>query len=185
MKIICFAGSTRKDSLNKALAKIIVQHLATRPGIEAQFIDLANYPLPLYDGDLEAEQGLPENALKLKKIFQSADAFVIACPEYNSSITPLLKNTLDWVSRSASKDEKPLSAYTKKKAALVATSPGALGGLRGLVTVRSILGNIGVWVSPTQLAIPKGHEVIVNGQIKDDQTTQSIQRLINDLIDSL
>ncbi len=182
MKILCFAGSARKESFNKALAKIINTMATNIEYVESQFIDLADYSLPLYDGDLESEKGLPDNVIKLKELFKSVDAFIIACPEYNSSITPLLKNVLDWVSRPATKDEPALIAYQGKKAALVSASPGGLGGLRGLVTVRSLLSNIGVWVAPTQVAIPKVHEVIHNAQINDERTLKSLQKMILELV---
>ncbi|MCA9396435.1 MAG: NAD(P)H-dependent oxidoreductase, partial [Candidatus Omnitrophica bacterium] len=91
-----------------------------------------------------------------------------------------LKNTLDWVSRPGSKDEPRLSAYQGKKAALIAASPGALGGLRGLSSVRSILSNIGVWVCPTQLAVPKAHEILKDRIIEDSHTLNSISNLIDD-----
>lgn len=180
MKILCFAGSARKESLNKALASFLSEKLNERSGVDSQFIDLADYEMPIYNGDLEAECGLPESAVKLKQLFRNSDALLIACPEYNSSVTPLLKNTLDWVSRPGSKDEPRLSAYQGKKAALVAASPGALGGLRGLGPVRSILSNIGVWVCPTQLAVPKAHEILKSGMIEDSHTLNAISNLIDD-----
>lgn len=180
MKILCFAGSVRKQSLNKMLAAFISDKLNERNGIDSRFIDLADYEMPIYNGDLEAENGLPENAVRLKELFRSSDALLIACPEYNSSIAPLLKNTLDWVSRPGSKDEPRLSAYQGKKAALIAASPGALGGLRGLSSVRSILSNIGVWVCPTQLAVPKAHEILKDRIIEDSHTLNSISNLIDD-----
>src|SRR5437660_769473 len=138
-KILAFAGSAKKDSYNKKLVAIAVEG-ARAAGAEVTLIDLKDYPLPIMDEDLEKE-GTPANATKLKELFKAHDALLIASPEYNSSITPLLKNTIDWVSRPAP-GEKPLAAYTGKVALLIAASPGGFGGLRGLVTVRSILGNI-------------------------------------------
>ena len=146
VKILAFAGSTRRDSWNKKLLHIAIQS-ARSAGAQVTLIDLKDFPLPLYDGDLEATAGVPENALKLKELFKSHQGLLLACPEYNSSITAVLKNTLDWVSRPVP-DEPPLAAFKGKVVTLISASPGALGGLRGLVHVRAILGNIGCIVLP-------------------------------------
>ena len=138
---------------------------------------MAEYPLPLYDGDLESRDGLPTNAAKLKRLFLDHDGLMIASPEYNSSITPLLKNTIDWVSRPAD-GEGPLAAYKNKVAVLMAASPGGLGGLRGLVHVRAILQNIGVIVLPDQRAVSgAGNAFDETGQLKDEKLRQSVQGL--------
>ena len=97
-KILAFAGSTRAGSLNKLLLRTAVQG-AEAAGASVTVIDLADFRIPLYDGDLEAESGLPENAEKLQNLFLEHNGLLIAAPEYNSSITPVLKNTFDWVSR--------------------------------------------------------------------------------------
>src|SRR5262249_55493848 len=147
-RILAFAGSLRKDSYNKKLVQIAVA-AARRAGAEATCIDLRDYPLPIYDGDLEAASGIPDNAQKLKKLFLEHDGLLLSCPEYNSSITAVLKNTIDWVSRPLP-NEANLACFVGKIATLMSASPGALGGLRGLVHVRSILGNINVIVLPEQ-----------------------------------
>ena len=144
-KILAFAGSTRTDSLNKKLVKIAANG-AKNVGAEVTFIDLRDYPMPLYDGDLEAKEGLPPNALKLKEIFWQHQGFLIASPEYNSSYSGVLKNTIDWLSRPASSDEPGLSCFVGRVAAIMSTSPGALGGLRGLAALRQLLENIQVIV---------------------------------------
>lgn len=165
-RILAFAGSVRRQSFNRRLVSLAAE-LVKGAGGQVTLIDLKDYPLPLFDQDLEQEQGHPENMKKLKQLFLDHDGLLIASPEYNSSITPLLKNTIDWVSRQA-EGEPPLSAYRGKVAALVSASPGALGGLRGLVHLRSILGNIGVIVLPGQLAIPRAHEAFnEEGTLKD------------------
>ncbi len=177
IKILAFAGSSRKDSWNKKIGRIAADG-AREKGAEVTWIDLKDYPMPIMDQDLEAASGLPENAKKLKKLFIEHDGLLLACPEYNSSITPLLKNTLDWISRAESKDETPLAAYQNKAAALVAASPGALGGLRGLVTVRSILGNIGVIVLPGQIAVSKVHEALDSaGKLKDPKQESAVKQI--------
>jgi chromate reductase, NAD(P)H dehydrogenase (quinone) len=155
-RVLAFAGSTRKESFNKKLVRIAAQ-AARAAGVEVSLIDLKDFPLPLFDQDFEVEHGMPENGAKLKKFFIEHEGLLIAAPEYNSSITGVLKNAIDWVSRPAA-GEPPLVAFTGKVATLMSASPGALGGLRGLVHVRSILGNIGVIVLPGQIAIAKARE---------------------------
>src|SRR5277367_3941186 len=175
-KILCFAGSLRRDSFNKKLVKIAMA-AGKDAGAEVTYLDLRDIPLPVFDEDLEKEEGLPANAKQLKQLMKSHQGFLISCPEYNSSITGALKNAIDWASRPAA-DEKPLECFTGKVAGLMAASPGALGGLRGLVTVRSILGNIGVIVIPDQVAIPKAFEAFADdGSLKD----QTHQKQIKDL----
>jgi chromate reductase, NAD(P)H dehydrogenase (quinone) len=151
-RILAFSGSSRTESYNQRLVKIAAQAAEDR-GAEVTLICLGDYPIPLFDQDAEKDFGPPQNATRLKELFLRHDGLLIACPEYNSSITPLLKNTIDWVSR-AGLGEPPLAAYRGKTAAILAASPGALGGLRGLVHVRAILGNIGVTVLPDQVAVP-------------------------------
>lgn len=181
-KILAFAGSTRTASYNKQLVRHAAA-VATAAGAEVTLLDLRDYPLPLFDGDLEDQQGLPENAKKLKTIFRAHDALLIASPEYNSSITAVLKNTLDWVSRAESDDEPALIAYRGKVATLLSASPGALGGLRALVHVRAILGNIGVIVLPDQVAIPKAHEAFdTNGGLKDERTAKQVAQVAQGLV---
>jgi chromate reductase, NAD(P)H dehydrogenase (quinone) len=165
-RILAFAGSLRKDSYNKKLVQIAVQG-ARRAGAEVTHIDLKDYPLPIYDGDIEATSGIPENGLKLKKLFAEHDGLLIAAPEYNSSISAVLKNTIDWVSRQLP-GEPSVASFIGKSAILMSASPGGLGGLRGLVHVRSILGNINVIVLPEQLAIGRAHEAFnADGSLKD------------------
>lgn len=153
-KILAFAGSTRTDSFNKRLIKIAVAG-ARSAGAEVTELDLGDLPLPLYDGDLEVCEGLPANACKLKNLLLRHQGLLIASPEYNSSISGVLKNAIDWASRPASPDEPILACFVGKVAALMSASPSVLGGLRGLVHVRAILQNIRVTVLPNQVTIPK------------------------------
>lgn len=124
-KILFLAGSARKDSLNKKLAKVAYE-LAIEQGADATFIDLKDYPLPIYDADDEVAGGLPENAIKLKALFVEHSGIFIASPEYNSSFSALLKNTIDWISRPHTEKERPLSAFADKVAGLASTSPLSL-----------------------------------------------------------
>jgi len=175
-RILAFAGSLRKDSYNKKLVKIAAD-AARRAGADVTLIDLKDFPLPIYDGDIEEASGIPENGLKLKKLFVEHDGLLLSCPEYNSSITAVLKNTIDWVSRPQS-GEASLVAFTGKAAVLMSASPGALGGLRGLVHVRSIFGNINVIALPDQLAISKAHEAFnTDGSLKDAKMQAGIEGL--------
>src|SRR5579871_4657829 len=155
-KILAFAGSTRSESYNKKLVRTAAD-AARSAGADVTLLDLRDFAMPIYDGDLEAREGLPENARKFKAQMLAHQGLLLSCPEYNSSITAVLKNTIDWASRPLP-GEAPLACFTGKVAALLAASPGSLGGLRGLVSVRSILGNIGVLVLPDQVAIVKAHE---------------------------
>lgn len=184
-KILAFAGSTRSGSFNKQLIRVAAD-AARAAGAEVTLLDLRDLPLPLFDGDLETEHGLPDNAKKLKTLFRDHDAFLISAPEYNSSITGVLKNALDWASRSETDDALELAAYRGKAAALLSASPGALGGLRGLVHLRAILGNIGVIVLPDQVALPKAHEAFdAAGQLKDERPAKQVTALAQGLVSFL
>ena len=151
-KILAFSGSIRRDSWNRKLIQAAVD--ATRAaGGAVTLIDLADYPLPLYNGDLEDRDGLPDDALRLKALFKEHDALLIASPEYNSSMPPLLKNTIDWVSREW-QGESGLVPYQNKVAAILAASPGQFGGMRMLPHLRQILNTLGVLVLPGQFSLP-------------------------------
>ncbi|MCK5828841.1 MAG: NAD(P)H-dependent oxidoreductase [Methylococcales bacterium] len=182
VKILFLAGSVRKQSINKKLAKLAA-NIAEERGAEITVIDLKDYEMPLYNGDFEMEQGIPENAKKLKQVFIDHDGFFIASPEYNSSYSALLKNTIDWMSRADKKNETPLIAYKGKVAALGATSPGALGGLRGLVSLRMLLSNMGVTVIPSQVAISAGFKAFDSeGKLVDEGNTSRLQATIDELL---
>jgi NAD(P)H-dependent FMN reductase len=145
------------------------------------YVDLRDIPMPLYDGDLEAEQGIPENAKKFKALLLDHDGVLISAPEYNSSISGVLKNAIDWASRPLP-GEAPLACFAGKVAVLMSASPGALGGLRGLVAVRSLLSSIRVIVLPDQIAVPKAHEAFdTDGKLKDHKQQASIESLGRDL----
>ncbi len=175
-KILAFAGSTRIDSYNKKLVQVAAGG-ARKAGAEVTFLDLRDLPLPLFDEDLEAKEGTPNNARRLKELLIAHDGFLIASPEYNSSLTAVLKNAIDWASRSA-EGEPPLAAFSGKVAAIMSASPGALGGLRGLVHLRSILGNIRVLVIPDQIAVGKAYEAFnLNGSLKDETQQASVEKL--------
>ncbi len=162
-KILAFAGSTRRGSWNRSLIRIAAAG-AREAGAEVTLIELEDYSLPLFNQDDEAAKGLPPAGRKLKDLFLSHQGLLIASPEYNSSVTALLKNTIDWVSRPV-EGQPPLAEFADKSAVIMSASPGSLGGLRGLVHLRAILGNIGVIVLPATLSISGAHQAFA-----DDET---------------
>ena len=173
-RILAFAGSARKDSFNVKLVNIAAAG-ARAAGAEVTVLDLNDFPMPLFNQDLEAADGAPPQASRLKEIMRAHGGLLIASPEYNSSISPLLKNTIDWVSRPAD-GEQMLAAYQGKVAGLMSASPGRLGGLRGLVHLRSILSNIGVLVIPDQVAVGEaGAAFDDSGDLVDNRRRASVQ----------
>lgn len=185
IKIVAFAGSTRKDSLNKKLVKAAAAG-ARAAGAEVTFIDLADFPMPFYDGDLEGASGMPEKAQAFKKLLVEADGFLISSPEYNSTFSGVLKNAIDWASRAEKADEKPLAAFAGKYAAIMAASPGALGGLRGLYPLRELLQNIQVTVIPAMQAVGSAMTVFADdGSIKDEKTAANVAGLGSQLVSVL
>ena len=155
-RILAFGGSLRRGSFNKLLVRVAAEG-ARAAGAEVTLLDLRELPMPVYDADIETEHGIPENGKRLKALMKEHDAFLISTPEYNSSIPGGLKNAIDWASR-PEPGERELACFEGKVAGLLAASPGALGGLRSLLTLRAILANIRVLVIPQQLALPKAHE---------------------------
>lgn len=176
-RILVFGGSLRRDSFNQKLAAIAAEG-AREAGAEVTVIALRDFPMPVFDQDLEDASGKPEAAARLKALFKEHDGLLIASPEYNSSITAALKNAIDWVSRVDSDDEPMLSALSGKAAVLCAASPGALGGLRGLVHLRSILGNIGITVLPDQIAVGNAYQAFADdGSLTDSKQTAKVKAL--------
>ncbi|MFQ3250032.1 MAG: chromate reductase [Glaciecola sp.] len=183
-KILAFAGSGRKHSYNFSIAKCAAQG-AQIEGVEVTVIDMSEFDMPIFNEDLEAEVGLPENAKKFKQLLMSHDGFLIGNPEYNSGYSALIKNAIDWASR-MEEGEKPLQAFKGKYAALIAASPGALGGIRGLVPLRMLLGNIGMNVLPNQVAIG-GIDKLVDEQhsVSDEKTQKKLHNLGRSLAEAV
>lgn len=180
-KILAFAGSARKDSVNKKLIKIAAQG-AKDAGGDVTYIDLNDYPMPLYHGDLEEAEGQPENAQKIKRLMLENDGFLISSPEYNSSISGCLKNVIDWVSRPVF-DEEYLIAFKSKVATIMSASPGGLGGLRGLVHLRAIFENIYTIVLPDQICIHNAYEAFDDaGHLKDAKKEKMVMTLGEELV---
>ncbi|MDE1765642.1 MAG: NAD(P)H-dependent oxidoreductase [Thaumarchaeota archaeon] len=175
-RILAFAGSTRTDSYNKKLVKIAADG-ARDSGADVTVVDLREFAMPLYDGDLEQRDGLPSAVRKLKDLMLEHQGFLISSPEYNSSISGVLKNVIDWTSRQSA-GEIPLACFTGKVAGIMSASPGALGGLRGLVHVRAILENIGILVMPDQMAVSKAHEAFnTDGTLKDKKQEERVKKI--------
>jgi chromate reductase len=181
-KLLFFAGSAREASFNKRLARLGAE-IAEANGIAATFADLGDYPMPLYDADLQALDGIPDNAKKFEALMKVHTGIFIACPEYNASITPLLKNTLDWVSRVRNEGEEPLAVYKTRVFALGSASPGGMGGLRGVNTVRTTLElGLSALVLPDQFAVPKAGEAFEdNGHLKNKESQENFKKLIQKL----
>ena len=179
--LLAFAGSVRRDSFNARLARFAARE-AEAAGARAVLLDLARYELPLYNGDLEAEAGLPPAAEALKALFLEHDGFLIASPEYNGSISPLLKNAIDWVSRPVA-GQPPLVWFSGKTAGLMAASPGPLGGLRGLVHLRQILSNIGVLAVPAQHAVARAGEAFdADGGLAEEPHGAAVRRVVRETV---
>lgn len=150
-KLLAFAGSLRTASFNKKLVAVAARG-ARAAGAEVTLIDFRDFPMPIYDGDLEAEHGLPDAARAFKQLLISHDGVLVATPEYNSHFPALLKNALDWASRREG-DEKPLCAYQGKVAGVMSASPGVTAALRAQASLRAQLGYLGMVVVPDRVAI--------------------------------
>ena len=183
-RVLAFAGSTRAESFNKKLVRIAAAG-ARAGGGEVTLLDLRDFPLPLFDGDLETREGLPPHARRLKDLMLAHQGLLISSPEYNSSISGVLKNAIDWASRPVP-GEAPLGCFVDKVAALMSASPGALGGLRGLVYVRAILGNIKVLVLPEQVSVSRANEAFnPDGTLKDPKQQAAVEGLGKKLVQVL
>jgi NAD(P)H-dependent FMN reductase len=168
-KILALAGSARRGSFNQQLLELLTVG-ARQAGAEVTVLDMRALSLPLFNQDLEEAQGLPAEVRDLQQRFREHDGLLIASPEHNSSVTALLKNLIDWVSRAVpgAGGAPALASFSGKVAVLASASPGGLGGLRGLVHLRSILGNVGVIVLPEQLAVSRAHEAFAeDGSLRD------------------
>lgn len=154
--VLVFSGRTRTESVNKKLAQEAAT-VARELGARVSVIDLKDYPIPFYDGDLEANEGMPENAKKLRNLMINSQAIIIVSPEYNGTLSAVLKNTIDWASRSE-EGGSSRAAFAGKKFAIMSASPGKGGGARGLTHLRTIIENIGGKVVGKQVALPNAYE---------------------------
>lgn len=181
-RVLVIAGSTREASFSKQLARAACAQLAAA-GAQASFIDLRDFPMPLYDGDLEAATGLPPEAVRLRAQMLAHDALVVVTPEYNSSLPAVLKNALDWLSRPHA-PEPGVSPYKGKVAALLSSSPGALGGLRALVHLRQVLQNVGCLVITEQFALGNAGKAFADdGKLADAKQAEGVAGVLNRLVE--
>jgi NAD(P)H-dependent FMN reductase len=181
-RLLFFAGSAREKSWNKKLAKL-GEMIADANGIKATFADLADYPMPIYCGDIEVNEGPPDNARKLKALMNVHTGIFIASPEYNASFSPLLKNTIDWISHIKDDGETPLQVYKTRVFALGSASPGGMGGLRGLSQLRLVFElGLGALVLPDQFAVPRAIEAFdEHGHLKNKDSQEAFKQLIQKL----
>jgi len=180
-RILAFAGSLRSASLNRKLLAVAVAG-ARAAGAEVTPVDLRDFALPLYDGDLEAAQGIPPAARKLKDLFIAYHGLLVACPEYNTSVTAVLKNTLDWISRQDGA-ESGLVPFEGKVAGLFSASPGPFGAVRSLEAVRGILMSLGCVVIPRRVAVPRAHEAFAeDGSMKDPKQVEAVHGVAGEVV---
>lgn len=183
-RILVFAGSIRTGSFNASLAALAAKELALA-GADVTHISLRDFPMPIYDGDLEASSGAPDNAIKLKRMMMTHAGVFIASPEYNASVTPLLKNTLDWISRVRDGKEMPLAAYKNRIFALGSASNGMYGGMRSLLALRQVLEiGAGALVLPEQISVSRAADAYDEmGHLKDERTADLLRAVVRRLID--
>ena len=183
-RILVFAGSIRTGSFNARLAALAAKEIA-RAEAEVTRISLLDFPLPLYDGDHEARSGAPENAVKLKRMFCAHQGVFIASPEYNASLTPLLKNTIDWLSRVRENKEPALAAYRNRVFALGSASNGTYGGMRSVMALRHVLElGCGALVIPEQIAVREAsHAFEENDDLKDERSAALLRTLARRLVE--
>ncbi|ENO84943.1 NADPH-dependent FMN reductase [Thauera linaloolentis] len=185
-RIVVMAGSSRRDALSRRIAAACAGPLQAA-GADVKLVELADYPAPLYNGDLEAESGLPPGIVELQQVLHACDGLLVVNPEYNGSITPLLKNTLDWCSRPNAADgaRSGGAVYAGRAAAVIGTSPGALGGMRVLFHVRDILGYLGMQVIPQQLAIGHADNALgEDGRLRNEAQRAALDALAAALADT-
>jgi chromate reductase len=177
-RILAFSGSARRESWNRKLLATVVAAVRAASG-EVTLIDLNDFPMPLYHGDLEDNDGMPENAKKLVELITQHHGLLIASPEYNSMMTPLLKNTIDWCTRG---DENPLGG---KVAAVVSASPGMLGGVRSMTLVRQLLTHLGCYVIPDQCILPHADKAFdADGQLTVARSLEAARNVGSSLVDT-
>jgi chromate reductase len=175
-RILAFAGSARRESLNRRLLAVVAAAVQQAGG-DLTLVDLNDYEMPLYHGDLEDAKGLPPNTVRLIEQINAHDGLLIASPEYNSFLTPLLKNTLDWCTRA---DDDP---FPGRAAAVVSASPGGYGGIRSLQHARQLLLNLGCHVVPSSCSVPRAHEAFdAAGALKDPRSRNAVQAVAVDLV---
>ena len=182
-RIVTLAASLREGSFNRRLIRVASDGLAAA-GADVTRLDLRDYPLPLYDADLEKWDGLPANAMALKAVFAAHDGILFSLPEYNGSMTPLFKNTIDWASRPTPTSKDGLDWARNKPVALVSASNGALGGMRGLFHARWTLQICGFLVIPQQKALSKAATAFdESGNLIDAKEQDAVYAVAKSLVE--
>ena len=180
-RVVVIAGSTREGSFAKQLGRAAATAVEAAGG-QSAFVDLRDFEMPLYDGDLEEADGLPAGAIALRDVVKQHDAVLFATPEYNSSISAVLKNAIDWLSRPYAA-EPDVAAWAGKVCGLLASSPGGLGGLRGLVHLRQIAMNVGMQVVTEQFALGSAHEAFAgDGSLSGDRARAGVQKVVDSVL---
>ena len=183
LKILVIPGSLRTGSLNAKLGAAAAQEFV-RAGVEVTRISLGDFPLPIYDGDLQAKSGAPKNAVNLKRMIGAHHGVLIVTPEYNSSLPPLLKNAIDWVSRVQDAHETRGQVFRERAFAIAAASGGRLGGTRALAALRLILSACHAPVVPNQLALSFAEEAYDDtDRLKLSADIEALQALVRQLIE--
>jgi len=181
-RILVLPGSNRSGSFNASLAAAASVELAGQ-GADVSRISLVDYPLPLVDENLKNDTGVPENAFKLGRLIAAHDGVFLCCPEYNSSIPPLLKNMIDWVSLITKDGDRRFKPWAGRYVALGSASNGKLGGIRGLYHVRSVMVNVGTQVISEQCAVSGAAEAFdADGRLKDERTSAMLANTCKSLI---
>lgn len=180
-KILAFAGSLREHSYNKRVVKTAVEG-AEKAGGEVTYIDLKDYPMPIYDADDHKKNGFDKKALEFQKLLGEADGFLISSPEYNGSLPGGLKNAIDWASRK-SDEYWMIEVFKGKFAAILTASPGAFGGIRCLGHLRGVLTIMLVNVLPMEIAVGKVNTMFDgNGE---EMTDEKMKKILHDVGESL
>jgi NAD(P)H-dependent FMN reductase len=183
LKILVIPGSLRSGSHNAKLALVAASEFA-RAGADVTRISLADYPLPIYDGDLQAKSGVPKNAVNLKRMMGSHDGVLIVSPEYNSSVPPLVKNTIDWITRVQDPHESRGQVFRERPFAIAAASEGRLGGTRALAALRLILSACHATVIPNQLALSFADQAYDDmDRLKKEADIEALKALVRQLIE--
>jgi chromate reductase len=178
MSVLCFAGSLRRESLNKKNVRI-AHEIIGAAGVASELVDLADYPMPVFDQDIQ-EKGFPDSVVRLGERVKGAAALVVSCPEYNGSISSPLKNTVDWLSR------LPGDIFSGKKVLLIGASPGILGANVGLWHSRRPFEKLKCFVFPEMLGLPKAHEAFdERGAFKDKASHERLAKLVSGFLETL
>ena len=183
LKILVIPGSLRTGSLNARLAAAAA-HQFVQAGAEVTRISLADFPLPLYDGDLQSKSGVPKNAINLKRMIGAHHGVLIVTPEYNASVPPLVKNTIDWVTRVQDAHETRGQVFRGRAFAIAAASESRLGGMRALAALRLILSACHATVIPNQLALSFAEQAYDEmDRLKLSADIEALKALVRQLID--